>query len=363
MPPSQVTPTRLLYLTLALMNSGMVTANSSMSRLYSITDAYGMSETVSLQNYVKDWGGSLGSGSDAAARFYSETGVRYGAFSLAFVLRHDVEINSNRDTAELYFLASNRSNLPVGRRFDINLDAYEAEMRGLRLAWHGDWQNRLLFSLGLSLLDGTQLTDGKIIGNATVVAENDFDFDLNVDYFYSEDALFERQVEEPEGQGFSIDFRLEVPLKNWHVDLHIRDLIGQINWSDAPFTTARANSNNKSFDDQGFVQFAPSLSGIENNRSFRQRLRPWGSLTAKWQPSEMLLINTKIYGTQTQQHAEFSGGIKQQHWQSFAIWVPDQQAFGLSLEHRFFYLRWVTDQIDFEKARYLNAEFTLRYPF
>ncbi|MBW1769148.1 MAG: hypothetical protein JRJ65_19155, partial [Deltaproteobacteria bacterium] len=116
-------------------------------------------------------------------------------------------------------------------------------------------------TLGLSYLRADHLIDGFINGNATIINDSDYDFEARVGYYYSEDILFDRKVNEPIGRGFSIDAEFTWLIENSTlIEMQVRDLFARIYWEDSPYTTGKATSDSKKYDENGYVSMKVSMS-------------------------------------------------------------------------------------------------------
>lgn len=328
-------------------------------------DSFAHAEPVPVQAFAGDWDAPLEGGSDAVTRSWLESGVRHGAWSLGYVQRYDYEIKGSRDAAELYHLSRNKAPLPTGRQFDLELDAYHQRSQGLRAAWRGQPMEALQLEAGLSLLQGWTTLHGHLQGRATAVADNDYDYEALVDYDYTEDALFDRQAPGPSGEGFSFDAALRWQVaQSWSLGLRVRDLWGQLRWDDSPFTQARATSDTKEFDEDGFVRYNPTVSGFEGFRASRQRLHPEGDLRLAWrrplQPWE-LSVQGRVneVGDYWALAADY---LPSPDWRLGASIMPRERALGLALRWRALALSWRSDALDIQDAHLVQLGLEIAWP-
>jgi hypothetical protein len=273
------------------------TANAAAIEPYLRFDSFSHSEPVAIHSFITRWQGLLDSGHDAVTHNWFEAGVCYGVLCVASLQRLDYEVKANRDTAQFYYLTRNHLDLPVGVPFNLDLRAYEARSRGLRLAYKPKPSDGLSLEFGLSILDAVELINGSLSGQATVNGPKDYDFSAQVGYTYSKDALFSRETPRPDGSGFSLDVTALWQInKQFSAQAQLRDLYGYLDWKQAPFTIATATSANKTFDTDGYVTYHPTLSGIEGNADYHQRLHPHALLGAdwKWTPSNTLGIRARL---------------------------------------------------------------------
>lgn len=242
---------------------------------YLVLDSFSHSESVPISDAVGDWESPLKDGDNAFTYNWAEIGATYKDFSLGLLSRYDYELQYSPETAEFYHLVNNKKSLPLNKQYHLDLTAKHTYSEGVRLSYGLRFNKQLEIRIGGSYLKGLKLTDGRLRGTASAIAENDYDFNANVDYYYSEDALFGRKVNKPNGVGFSIDSLINWTIRpKFNVHLAITDLIGRMYWSDAPNTTATATSATKEYDEDGYVKYNPVLSGYESNHDFTQKLYP-----------------------------------------------------------------------------------------
>ncbi|MGD8642398.1 MAG: hypothetical protein PVG89_17305, partial [Gammaproteobacteria bacterium] len=186
-------------------------------------------EPVSITYVFQNDNNRFEGGDTALTHNWVETGVVYNNFGVGIIGRYDYDLKFSEDTAEFYHLTNNKKPLPEGRTFDLYLNAKHVYSNGVRFSYGYALTSNTDINIGLSYLKGTRLTDGTIQGRGVVLSENDYDFQFDVDYFYSEDTIFERRVDSPQGKGYSVDLSL-----NWDIsqklglDLNVIDLIGRI---------------------------------------------------------------------------------------------------------------------------------------
>ena len=76
-----------------------------------------------------------------------------------------------------------------------------------------------------------------------------------VDYYYSEDILFDRQVEGPTGKGISFDLHAGLTItQNMTIEILIEDLWSKIRWEDAPHTSADGDTDTVLITDEGYLK-------------------------------------------------------------------------------------------------------------
>lgn len=319
---------------------------------YFVIDSFSHSESVPIKDATENWESPIKDGDDAFTYNWAEIGATYKAFGLGYLARYDYNLEYSQDTAEFYHLVNNKKSLPIGEQYNLHLVAKQTYSEGVRLSYHFRFNKQLDITIGGSYLKGLRLTDGSLSGTATAIAENDYNFSANVDYYYSEDVLFDRKVDSPNGVGYSID-----SLINWSVGhqfkmhLGITDLIGRMHWSNAPNTTAVATSDTKEYDEDGYVKYNPVLSGYETNRDFTQKLDPRFNLQLNYSIVSRIGLVGQIYkfhpDTFYQLGGEYAFNASNQ---GQILYMFETNAISLGYIGKYFQFKIMSDSIDFDKS-------------
>ncbi len=320
-------------------------------------DAFAHAEPVAVHDYLNDWKGSLDGGSDAVTHNRIEIGVRNDAWSVGYVQKYDYEIKASRDAAILYHQIKNKQDLTPGTVYNLNLRAFHNRSQGLRLARRHS-RGELDIEAGLTVLSGQALIDGSIHGVGSAINSNEYAYNASVSYHYNEDVLFDRNVRGPSGEGFSLDLAINYRFSNqWNLALSGSDLLGFLYWRDAPATSAVATSDTQEFDADGYLRFRPTLTGLEFNEDYRQRLHARGRAALQWQALQGTRLDVKLRMTEVESYPSLS--ISQQLAHSVLLdleWMPSLDAVGAGLHWHHLRLSVLSDAWRFEDAHVLQLQ-------
>ncbi|MCG8669982.1 MAG: hypothetical protein MI867_11255 [Pseudomonadales bacterium] len=267
---------------------------------YFVIDSFTLSETVPIKSALNDWeGNTFTRGKRQWTHNWLEAGIRYNHFSIGELRRVDYDLRFSKDLAEIYWRTSNKKEFEADQPYYARLQVNSFKAKGIRFAFHHEFE-QLKYSIGISWLKANEFYDGKIVGDIFSTSETEYNFDLALDYHYTEDRLFDRVVDEPDGEGFSFDITLNYSWQQHNFHLRVKDLYGKIIWYDAPFTTGQAGSDRNDTDEDGFVIVNPTLSGFEGiTNKYEQKLEPLSTieyrfaLNDEWQ---LGLMNKTQYG-------------------------------------------------------------------
>ncbi|WP_457598303.1 hypothetical protein [Hydrogenimonas sp.] len=203
---------------------------------------------------------------------------RWGYFGYTY--RHQSFIRTNRDTVLLAWQQLNDIDFTPGKRYDLRLQIDGFEVDGLLYAKRFEpirtAYGTLRIGIGVELLRGRNMQEGYLYGDAVANSQKDYDFNAVSDYRYSENYLYNLRVEKPDGYGYTSHLSVEWRDGNSSLRLLCNDLWGEIRWRRLPYSHVNVSSATKSYDENGFVIYNPTISGIEKYIDATQRLyRKW----------------------------------------------------------------------------------------
>ena len=310
------------------------------------------SEPITIQNILNDSSDSFTGGEDALTHNWAEIGATYNNFGVGILSRYDYDLEFSEDTAEFYYLIENKKSLPQGRVFDLYLETKHTQSDGVRFSYTHTFKRNINVNIGLSYLRGVWLTEGKAQGQGVALTENDYDFQFDVNSYDSEDMIFERKIDSPEGTGYSIDFSLDWEVnQQWEFNLRVIDLIGRMYWEYAPYTTAVASSDNKEYDDDGYLIYKPVLSGYEGNADFTQELKPQIKALVNYQWNNKFAALGQLYSFYTANFYQLGLGYSfNQKSLLSMLYMFETNAITIGYEMQYFQFMITSDAFQFDDA-------------
>jgi len=242
--------------------------------LFANTDIFMDSGPVAMTSFVDGWESHFNGGDSALAFSWNEMGIGFQGWFVGMFWRQDYYLNFHPDTAEFYYLTENKKPLEYGRDYHIDLTVKHNNSQGLRIRRQIVDRADFKLTVGLSYLQAVQLFHGRLTGKITAKAKNDYDFDnVQLDYVYYDDKLFDRHVEAPTGNGYTADVSVFFQINNrMSLTLQMIDIYSAIRWRDAPATRAQLTSDNKTYDEDGYVSIDPALQGRHSQKNYVQSL-------------------------------------------------------------------------------------------
>lgn len=234
--------------------------------------SFSYSEPISIHSMLNDWDGNLEQGEFALSK--SRTMLNWKTdtgFQLGVIYFYDYFTRFNQALAELKYRHERERSLS-GKRYDVYLEAFHVSGRGLRLGYEFEFRQWSILFAG-HWFRTYSLTDGRLSGAVEYLEEDRVSSEIQVDYAYKEDNLFDRPLEwSPKGDGYSMDFRIEGQLhRQWRLQVEGIDLLRRVHWQAAPFTRATLKTEDQPLDEDGKVNGRPLFSGVESDKALWQK--------------------------------------------------------------------------------------------
>lgn len=202
---------------------------------------------------------------------------------IGYIYREEVLIDTNQNTVELIYLATNQKNLPIGKHYnlDLSINAFKAQGIEYAKSFNLYHENKEIFNIGIGLeaLQGSDMQHGTIHGNGIINSSKDYSFNLLANYNYTHNYLFNLktypyQSHRAVAYGYSSDLSIYLQKNNLSLLLLANDILGRLYWQNLPYSYIRLSSNNKVYDANGYVKYKPILNGINWYKNYTQTLLP-----------------------------------------------------------------------------------------
>ena len=318
------------------------------------------SEPVAVHDFLNDWHGPLQSGKNAFAHGKVYVLAQEGAWQFGWVYSYDYALNFSQDMAKLYYQMESDHPIDTNAQYDLFLEANHIESIAARFAHVWPVNQNWKLTTGVSAVRGMHYVNGEFsgqgqTGQATQVLDQVQWLNASLDYSYDrptlkEDELGLGDLRAKHGYGYAFDFRIQgQPHPFWSIDLNIEDALSHIYWEQAPFSRYQL-----SYDQEQRPRM--NLDGsVSTRKQYKQTLpykirseiefspnTPWGVGVTSFTNPFTSLWQMNAYWHQP----KITWGIHVE---------PQTKAYGLSAEHRYFGLSYMTDQLETNQAhRFLS---------
>ncbi len=207
----------------------------------------------------------------------TSAGLVHNSWRLSGYYRGELFMTANKDTIEILRMVNRKENLTEGRVFDIDLKTDGFSAAGFELS-RGIDLNRVTKGLSAGVtaryLRGEKIQNGSITGTVISTGLMTYDFNLFLDYIYDENLVYNRRdTISGTGNGYSLDLGLRYLInERLSAEVLLRDIGGRLYWRDVPYTTANATSDIRSYDEDGYQVYRPSIAGYEGYKDFTQEI-------------------------------------------------------------------------------------------
>ena len=316
-----------------------------------------LSEPVSLKSLNNEWkNGNFREGEQQYGDVWIESGMKKGQWGVSALYRQRKQLDFSKDTAELYNIIENTHDLALGKTYQVDLSTQQFSTLGVRGTYSLRPHSRVSLELGASVFKASQLMSGSMLGTARSLSNHDYDYNVDVNYLYDKDVLFDRpNVNKPSGKGYSIGLA-----GHWQVtsrinaSIKVKDALAAIYWKDIPYTEANVTSSTKVVGSDGFIKVRADLQGQESYRKkFKQSIAASGNtqLSYKTSDSQVLLVDIKYFGDNA--YMGIGGERKFNNSNFSTLYYPDLKTLSLSYQHKKMTFKFATDNLNLGKANTL----------
>lgn len=231
--------------------------------------SYSVSKLIPIKSLADDtWAGEYQAADNIFTSSRGDIAIGKGEWLVGVSNRFDYFGRFSKDTGRYFYLDKNKIDQPDNQALDIYLNVEHAQSHGAFIQYDNQW-NDITYAIRLNYWHSEKVLSGTIDGNVNTETEQKLSGQLNFDYNYDEDTIFDRLTPDYiDGAGYSMDVDIAWQV-NETVDLSLKmkDIAHRIQWKQVYHTQAKLDrAPDKEIS-------TPSLSGIENNEDYTQRFK------------------------------------------------------------------------------------------
>lgn len=341
------------------------------NQLFISGEVFSANTALPLRDLLRDdWEAPLNLSDDnrAMALWHLAVGNDWQGWRLAGIYRGELFLSTSRDTLDLLYRIKRHEDLPVGKTYVIDLQAKGFTAQGVQIGRGFDASHLfagLRGGVAINYLRGRQLQKGDLSGNASALTNKSYNFDLQLDYYYDHNYLYDRApLDDGWGDGYGIDAGFLVErATGWGGGAAVRDLCGTMIWHHIPYTNAIADSQSWSSDEQGYQLFRPTIHGFEGYHHFRQRISPKvdGEL---WYRAEHHSVGGTVNVIDGERYLWLNAGWHPSLQREVTLaYLPASQLLSVTLRHKLFTMRLGADHPNPQQARALAVMALWSHPW
>ncbi|MFM9434584.1 hypothetical protein ACFDR9_001643 [Janthinobacterium sp. CG_23.3] len=324
---------------------------------------------IPIQQFESDWAVGFAPRAGRNVMFQRnriEAGVEKGPWRLAFEFRQEAALRTTGETMQLVHRYKQRIKLATPTTFDVDAAAEGWSAKGLRASrWFelpapGARAPRL--NLALALYGTPRVRDNTLSGQVAGGPADEYTFrvaqtDVNSRYRYP------FMSEKFGGSGASVSAALEWPLSDdTRLKLKLDDLWSRMTWRNVPRTQQSVDSAVAHYDEQGYINYRPLLSGQNSQVSKTAAIRRSGAaaLESRFGAWGAALQIERYAGTTIPTVT----GSHQFGWGKLSASVETRfRTLGLAVERGDFHVALQADRLKLSEAKSIGLNLGYRYQF
>jgi hypothetical protein len=266
-----------------------VTANLTGKTFKSDFRLFMANDPVSIDEFLHDFGGEYtpeGGENIALLDSRFDIGFVHDSYYLGYFYQYNLFVDTDKDFTDLFYAVKNKNDLEVGKEYALDLDILGIKQSGLLLSksvkLYEDKQYVVRFGGAGYLSYAYDMQDGSMHGRAKASDVKDYNLDVSSSYYFTKNYLYGLSVEAAHGLGYGFHLGFSVEDTNRALKFRVlaNDLFSKVSWKDLPYSKISLKTANKSYDEQGYVKYAPTISGLEKYVDYTQDLEPKYNLQA-----------------------------------------------------------------------------------
>lgn len=281
------------------------------SKIESEVKIFLANDPLSLREILSDWHGNYTpkSGQNIAlldgridlGRGFAEH------YYLGYFYQVALFVEADKSFTDIVYTVKNKNDLEAGKTYVLDLDTEGIMQSGVLFSgnkkFYEDEAHAISFGGAVYLAYGMDMQEGTIWGDASAVSTKDYELEADSSYYYTHNYLYDLNVKNAYGFGYGSHVGVNYESKKHDIKIRflVNDFLSKMYWQDLPFSEVAIQTKNKSYDENGYVKYTPTFSGLEQYRDYTQTI----------DPRYKLEVNVKINDT------TFSGGVDRVYEENF----------------------------------------------
>ena len=348
----------------------LVCAAAAQADVYLDGESLSYSENLNIESFFDSFeGGDFDASGDVS---FTHDEVRLGLLHQAFggtwdvalVARYDYYADYTAATAEIAYNVNNALPLRAGD-YDLAVRLLEVKSQGVRVGYERAVTETLSLGLAAALLHADELTDGAANGIVNIDQAGDVTGTIDLDYVFTDDLLFGRDFDRPEGVGVTLDLSADwQPTDSLRVSLAVDDIWSEITWDDANRTIGNLDTQTAVIDENGLLQVRPTYVGQNPTLDYKQDFEPRSTVAANYQLNDRFSLGQSAFNIDQvwlyESRFDVAFGEQLSAGGSFE-WSSG--GLGLHVGWRGLRMEVASDQLDWRDAKYLQARVRAQFAF
>ena len=248
-------------------------------------------DPVSIKDFFDDWEGSYSpeSGDNIAIEeLRVDIGTLvYDKYYIGYFYDRNMLGRTNRDFADAFHAIKNDLEFNTQQHYDLELELEGIEEHGLMISRNipliDTDDHHIILGASAYLSYTTDVQKGSLSGNGSISTDQTYSATASTDYYYMNNLLYDLDVIETSGIGYGLHLGLFYENKSYGFDIQLiaNNLLSRSHWKNLPFSHVDIETSNQEINDDGHIEYNPTISGLEVYRDYTQHITPKYHLDVK----------------------------------------------------------------------------------
>jgi len=241
-------------------------------------------DPVSIKGFFNDWNDDYtprNGDNIAMEEFRLDVGTTlYDKYYIGYFYTRNLLSSSNKGFVDFYHAIKNDTGFKTVQNYKIRLDMAGIEQHGILLSrnfpLYDTEEHTLTIGTAAYVSYATDIQRGSLNGTSSIALDQTYNATASTDYYYMNNLLYDLDVQKTYGLGYGLHLGLFYANKVHDFDLQIivNDLAAKSHWRNLPFSHVDIETFNQEINPNGYVEYNPTIRGIEESRDYSQNIKP-----------------------------------------------------------------------------------------
>lgn len=320
--------------------------------------SYSVSKLVPIKSLTDDsWAGKYQATDNIFTTSRGDIAVGKGHWLIGLSNRFDYFGRFSKDTGRYFYLDKNNINQPDNETLDLYLNVEHAASHGAFVQYDNQWNN-ITYAVRLNYWHSEEVLSGTVDGQINTGTDQNFTGQLDFDYNYDEDTLFDRITPDyVDGSGYSVDIDIAWQVNQaFDISVKMKDIAHRLEWDQVYHTKASLDRTPDK------VASAPSLSGIEDNQDYKQSYKQQSYLQIGYQlDTGRLFGGTDYVNSEHHYYLGFERALFNDTMTANIAFYPDTNSIKLGISNELIGINLGVNKASFSDTNTLLLDMYLKY--
>lgn len=240
-------------------------------------------DPVSIKGFFNDWEGEYNpknKNNIAMEEFRVDIGIQLNGYYVGYFYTRNFLATSNRGFVDFYHAIKNDIQFQSEQNYDLQLKMNGIQEHGVMFSKNifllNNNEQKLIIGASTYLSYATDIQDGSLLGKGNIATDMTYNATAIADYYYLDNLLYDLDVKNTYGIGYGLHLGLLYSNKKYGIELQMiaNNLLSRSHWKHLPFSYVAIETNNQIINNNGHVEYNPTINGLEVYRNYTQKITP-----------------------------------------------------------------------------------------